>query len=104
MCAGGVQVFDCRREFATKGGIVLAVIGHRDAETSTVKIDFSQMLREVTAVSPGKQAVDVVASATSRGRNEIYRLMLSQRGDAGDVVCRRSVKAWEPRQNTSLSH
>jgi hypothetical protein len=89
---------------ATKGRVVLAIIGHRDAETSTVKIDFSQMLREVTAVSPGKQAVDVVASWTSRGRNEIYRLMLSQRGDAGHIVCGRSVKAWEPRQNTSLSH
>ncbi len=52
----------------------------------------------------GSQAVDVMASVTGRGRNESYRLMLSQRGDAGDVVWRRSVKAWEPRQYTCPSH
>ncbi len=46
---------------------------------------FKRIDREVTAVSPGSQAVDVVASVTGRGRNEIHRLMLSQRGDAGDA-------------------
>jgi 16S rRNA (cytidine1402-2'-O)-methyltransferase len=34
-------------------------------------------LKGMVAVLPGSQAVDVVASLTGRGRNEVYRLMLS---------------------------
>ncbi len=66
-----------------KGEFVLAVEGNQDAATSSVSVDLKQLVREVSQVMPGSQAVDVVASLTGRGRNEIYRLMLSQRG-AGD--------------------
>ncbi len=66
-----------------KGEFVLVVEGNQDAASSSVSIDLNQLLREVAQIMPGRQAVDVVASLTGRGRNEIYRLMLSQRG-AGD--------------------
>ena len=36
----------------------------------------------MTAVLPGSQAADLVASLTGRRRNEIYRLMLAVRADA----------------------
>ena len=67
-----------------KGEFVLAVEGQGATETSTVNIDLNQLLQELAAVLPGSQAVDVVASLTGRGRNEVYRLMLEQRGDAGE--------------------
>lgn len=67
-----------------KGEFVLVVEGQQVTETSAVNIDLNQLLKEITAVLPGSQAVDVVSSLTGRGRNEIYRLMLSQRGGAGD--------------------
>jgi 16S rRNA (cytidine1402-2'-O)-methyltransferase len=60
-----------------KGEFVLALAGQRATETSTVNIDVNQLLREIAAVLPGSQAVDVVASLTGRGRNEIYRQMLA---------------------------
>lgn len=72
------------RRIMAKGEFVLAVDGHRDAETSDVRIDLNQLLREFIAVLPGSQAVDVVSSLTGRGRNEIYRMMISQHGDARD--------------------
>ena len=67
-----------------KGEFVLAVEGNQGAATSSVNVDLKQLLREVSQVMPGSRAVDVVSSLTGRGRNEIYRLMLSQRGGAGD--------------------
>ena len=67
-----------------KGEFVLVVEGQRHTETSAVNIELNQLLKEITAVLPGSQAVDVVSSLTGRGRNEIYRLMLSQRGGAAD--------------------
>ena len=60
-----------------KGEFVLALAGQRAIETSTVNIDINQLLQEIVAVLPGSQAVDVVASLTGRGRNEIYRQMLA---------------------------
>jgi 16S rRNA (cytidine1402-2'-O)-methyltransferase len=69
---------------ALKGEFVLVLEGQRAAETSVVNIDINQLLQEIIAVLPGSQAVDVVASLTGRGRNEIYRLMLAQRGNAKD--------------------
>ena len=71
-------------QISLKGEFVLALEGRRATETSTVKIDLNQLLRELTPVLPGSQAVDIVASLTGRGRNEVYRLMLEQRGDAGE--------------------
>jgi 16S rRNA (cytidine1402-2'-O)-methyltransferase len=66
-------------QIALKGEFVIAVAGQRAAETSSVNIELNQLLQEITAVLPGSQAVDIVASLTGRGRNEVYRLMLSQR-------------------------
>lgn len=71
-------------QISIKGEFVLAVEGQRATETSVVNIDINQLLQEITAVLPGSQAVDVVASLTGRGRNEIYRQMLALRGDAED--------------------
>jgi 16S rRNA (cytidine1402-2'-O)-methyltransferase len=67
-----------------KGEFVLVLEGQRATETSVVNIDINQLLQEITAVLPGSQAVDVVASLTGRGRNEVYRQMLALRGDAED--------------------
>ena len=66
---------------ALKGEFVLAIEGQRVTESSAVNIDLNQLLLEITAVLPGSQAVDIVTSLTGRGRNEVYRLMLSQQGD-----------------------
>ena len=67
-----------------KGEFVLVLEGQRANETSVVNIDINQLLQEITAVLPGSQAVDVVASLTGRGRNEVYRQMLALRGDVED--------------------
>ena len=67
-----------------KGEFVLVLDGQRATETSAVNIDINQLLQEITTVLPGSQAVDVVASLTGRGRNEVYRQMLALRGDAED--------------------
>ena len=67
-----------------KGEFVLVLEGQRATETSVVNIDINQLLQEITAVLPGSQAVDVVASLTGRGRNEVYRQMLALRGDVED--------------------
>ncbi len=65
-------------QIASKGEFVLAIEGQRAVATSSATVDLDQLLRELTAVLPGSQAVDIVSSLTGRGRNEIYRLMLSQ--------------------------
>jgi 16S rRNA (cytidine1402-2'-O)-methyltransferase len=69
-----------------KGEFVLALAGQRATETSTVNIDINQLLQEITAVLPGSQAVDLIATLTGRGRNEIYRQMLALRGGAADEI------------------
>jgi 16S rRNA (cytidine1402-2'-O)-methyltransferase len=69
---------------ALKGEFVLALAGQQVEESSTVIIDINQLLQEIVAVLPGSQAVDVVASLSGRGRNEIYRLMLEQRDDPAE--------------------
>ncbi len=68
-------------QISPKGEFVLAVEGQRVTDSSTVNIDMRQLLQEMVAVLPGSQAVDVVASLTGRGRNEVYRLMLSLAAD-----------------------
>lgn len=67
---------------ARKGEFVVAVEGQGVVPGSRADIDISQLLREMSAVMPGSRAVDLVVSLTGRKRNEIYRLMLSQRGGA----------------------
>ncbi len=64
-------------QMSRKGEFVLAVAGQRVTDTSAVSIDSSRLLQELIAVLPGSQAVDIVASLTGRGRNDVYRLMLS---------------------------
>ncbi len=68
-------------QISPKGEFVVAVEGQRITDSSTVNIDLRQLLQEMVAVLPGSQAVDVVASLTGRGRNEVYRLMLSLAAD-----------------------
>jgi len=68
----------------SKGEFVLAVSGNQDRESLPVSIDLERLLREVSDVMPGSQAVELVSSLSGRGRNEVYRLMLSQRGGAKD--------------------
>jgi 16S rRNA (cytidine1402-2'-O)-methyltransferase len=63
-----------------KGEFVLGLEGQQVTETSAVNIDLDHLLQQLTAVLPNRQAVNVVSSLTGRGRNEIYRLMLAQRG------------------------
>jgi 16S rRNA (cytidine1402-2'-O)-methyltransferase len=77
-------------QITLKGEFVLAVEGQHGTETATVNIELNQLIQELTEVLPGSQAVDIVASLTGRGRNEVYRLMLEI-----------SVRLWEPRRNTS---
>jgi len=66
-------------EITEKGEFVLVVGGNQEAVSETVSIDLDRMLREISAAVPGSQAVDIVASLSGRGRNEVYRLMLAQR-------------------------
>jgi 16S rRNA (cytidine1402-2'-O)-methyltransferase len=73
-------------QISLKGEFVLAIAGQRATETSSVNIDLNQLLQELTAVLPGSQAADIVASLSGRGRNDIYRLMLELHGDAGDKL------------------
>ena len=63
---------------ALKGEFVLIVEGREAAPSSTVSIGLDQLLHELTDALPGSQAVDIVSSLSGRGRNEVYRLMLSQ--------------------------
>jgi 16S rRNA (cytidine1402-2'-O)-methyltransferase len=65
-------------QIAQKGEFVLAVAGQAATATTTVNVDPGQLLRELAAVLPGSQAVDIVSSLTGMARNETYRLMLSQ--------------------------
>jgi 16S rRNA (cytidine1402-2'-O)-methyltransferase len=64
-------------QISSKGEFVLVVDGQKVTDSTTANIDLRQLLQEMVAVLPGSQAVDVVASLTGRGRNEVYRLMLS---------------------------
>lgn len=75
------QMLDDER-ITPKGEFVLAVEGREATQSSRVTIDVSRLLQEISAVVPGSRAVDLVVSLTGRKRNEIYRLMLSQRGGA----------------------
>jgi len=68
-----------------KGEFVVALGGAQDAASSLVSIDLDRLLREVSQAVPGSQAVDIVASISGRGRNEVYRRMLAQRQDSGEL-------------------
>lgn len=69
---------------ATKGEFVLAIGGNQDADSQKVSIDLERLLRELSRVMPGRQAVDLVSSLSGKARNDVYRLMLAQRDGEGD--------------------
>ena len=69
---------------ATKGEFVLAIGGNQDAASQKVSIDLERLLRELSRVMPGRQAVDLVSSLSGKARNDVYRLMLAQRDGEGD--------------------
>ena len=66
-------------KIATRGEFVLLVEGFRGDDSPLVEIDLDALIRALAGVLPGSQAADIVASLTDRGRNEIYRKMLSIR-------------------------
>jgi len=69
-----------------KGEFVIATGGSQEVASSSVSIELDRLLREISNAVPGSQAVDIVASLSGRGRNEVYRLMLAQRDGAdGDI-------------------
>jgi len=72
-------------QIATKGEFVLVVEGNRNPDTAAATINISQLITEISAALPANQAVDLVSSLSGRRRNEIYRLMLAQRGEDDDA-------------------
>ncbi len=67
-----------------KGEFVIVVEGSRSSDTLAATIKVSKLIEEISAVLPASQAVDLVSSLSGQRRNEIYRLMLAQRGEASD--------------------
>jgi 16S rRNA (cytidine1402-2'-O)-methyltransferase len=62
-----------------KGEFVVAVHGRLVEASTTVIIEFDQLLQAVSQHLPGRQGVDLVATLSGRPRNEIYRQMLAAR-------------------------
>jgi len=67
-----------------KGEFVIVVEGSRNPDTAAATIKISKLIEEISAVLPASQAVDLVSSLSGQRRNEIYRLMLAQRGKTPD--------------------
>jgi len=82
---GDLRVMIADGQIATKGEFVLVVEGNRDPDTEVATINISQLIAEISASLPANQAVDLVSSLSGRRRNEIYRLMLAQRGEDDDA-------------------
>ena len=81
---GDLQDMLADGQIATKGEFVLVVEGNRNPDTEVATINISQLIAEISAALPANQAVDLVSSLSGRRRNEIYRLMLAQRGEEDD--------------------
>jgi 16S rRNA (cytidine1402-2'-O)-methyltransferase len=86
-CVAGALV-DLKRmlddgQLKIKGEFVLVIEGRETTPSQSVKIELNQLVRELSGVLPGSQAADVAAKVTGRKRNEMYRLMLELRDDAG---------------------
>jgi len=61
-----------------KGEFVIVTAGATDAAGDDRAAAAAEtLLRELIAVLPGRQAVDIVARATGAGRNELYQRMLA---------------------------
>jgi len=82
---GDLQNMMADGQIATKGEFVLVVEGNRNPDTAVATINISQLIAEISAALPANQAVDLVSSLSGRRRNEIYRLMLAQRGEDVDA-------------------
>ncbi len=82
---GDLQDMIADGQIATKGEFVLVVEGNRNPDTAAATINISQLIAEISAALPANQAVDLVSSLSGRRRNEIYRLMLAQRGEDDDA-------------------
>jgi len=82
---GDLQGMFADGQIATKGEFVLVVEGNRNPDTAVATINISQLIAEISAALPANQAVDLVSSLSGRRRNEIYRLMLAQRGEDDDA-------------------
>ena len=82
---GDLRVMIADGQIATKGEFVLVVEGNRNPDTEVATINISQLIAEISAALPANQAVDLVSSLSGRRRNEIYRLMLAQRGEDDDT-------------------
>ena len=82
---GDLQDMLADGQIATKGEFVLVVEGNRNPDTGVATINISQLIAEISAALPANQAVDLVSSLSGRRRNEIYRLMLAQRGEDDDA-------------------
>ena len=81
---GDLQDMLADGQIAMKGEFVLVVEGNRKPDTEVATINISQLIAEISAALPANQAVDLVSSLSGRRRNEIYRLMLAQRGEDDD--------------------
>ncbi|MFB3125101.1 MAG: 16S rRNA (cytidine(1402)-2'-O)-methyltransferase [Woeseiaceae bacterium] len=81
---GDLQDMLADGQIAMKGEFVLVVEGNRNPDTEVATINISQLIEEISAALPANQAVDLVSSLSGRRRNEIYRLMLAQRGEDDD--------------------
>jgi 16S rRNA (cytidine1402-2'-O)-methyltransferase len=82
---GDLQDIIADGRIAAKGEFVLVVEGNRNPDTAVATIKISQLIAEISAALPANQAVDLVSSLSGRRRNEIYRLMLAQRGEDDDA-------------------
>ena len=82
---GDLQGMIADGRIATKGEFVLVVEGNRNPDTAVATINISQLIAEISAALPANLAVDLVSSLSGRRRNEIYRLLLAQRGEDDDA-------------------
>ena len=64
-----------------KGEFVIAVGGAPADTAADDSVDVDALLRELVAVLPGKQAVDIVASLSALNRNALYARMLALKAE-----------------------
>ncbi|MDX1403203.1 MAG: 16S rRNA (cytidine(1402)-2'-O)-methyltransferase [Woeseiaceae bacterium] len=70
-----------RGQIELKGEFVVAVEGREAVAGRRESVDVEELLRALAAMMPGRQAAELAAKLTGRGRNEMYRLMLDIKGD-----------------------
>ena len=69
---------------ASRGEFVIVVAGSDDTAAGEVAVDPDRLLAELAGAMPGRQAADIVARLTGRGRNEVYKRMLALREERGE--------------------